>query len=289
MSFLDAPPKEFMDLVEPWVKGRRVVVTTPTGFYYHANWQAAMFRTAEVGRMLGATLDFYSMLGQSVLPKARNQLMHDICLYEDRVGPITAFLTDSDVGWHPYDFWYMVSLVHKNDWPMLGGNYPKKQFYWEQCVALCKQAVEEGKEITEEKLKKWLIDFAFPMPEEANIDSEGCMEIEGLPAGFLCLKTEVLRAMAKDIPSYMDAHFDDVDEVPEWFIDRHLGPPKKGQFIGEDISFFCWIKKLAKSGKAPWGTFDKTPTRLFTLARLSHSGNYIFEGRAADEYTKDIK
>lgn len=265
---------KFVLQVGKYLRGVHVGILTPTIRGYCPLYKMAFHQTLAVAQELGATVECIDMVGQSCLPKGRNQLVYDALEYQaaDK-GFDYQFHIDDDVGWKAYDFWYCVALAVKNSYPVIGGNYPKKEIYWESVAEYVKMRVGEGAhdKITATSLRRASQEFAATMPIEVNIDAEGVCEMYGLPMGWACVHHQTFRDLAPKLPSYVEKGM----EIPEWFDDRHVGPEKRGVYMGEDISFF---QHLRESG---------VPARCLTTAELTHTGNYTWVGAPVDDFLID--
>lgn len=285
--------EDFIKLVKPIVAGAKVGILTPTVTGYEPHYKLAYASTLAIGHELDCPVECIDMVGQSCLPKGRNQLIYDALEAQAKgLSFDYLFLIDSDVGWRPYDFWFVISKMiknHKNtgkaadDWRILGGNYPKKDVKWSEAFEYVKQTVGDNLKaasgslsldsllagITPNALRRAAQEFAARMPDNIDIDDDGCCDLYGLPAGWVCIHHTVFRDLIPHLPSYMDNGM----EIPEWFDDRHVGPEKGGLYLGEDISFFQHVKQHLR-----------IPTRCLLTALLTHTGKHTWIGAPIDDF-----
>lgn len=142
--------------------GRRVFVAIPTYGNVAANTAYGLFNSRKVFDELGIEVELCILKGDCHVDDARNDIVSKFL----GSNCTELLFIDADMGWTPSGL--KTLLQHDRD--VVGASYPKKQ---------------ESKE-----------DYAIRfLPGEIWSDSDGLIEVEGMPTGFLKIKRHVLEAL----------------------------------------------------------------------------------------------
>lgn len=158
----------FYDEGEP-AKGRKVLLATPSYDKPAAAYTFAISRSREALHAAGIQTAYLLLQGNCHVDDSRNSIARDF-LESDCTDLV--FL-DADVDWEPAA---LVQLCSRS-LPVVGGVYPYRR---------------EGGET-----------MPVRMMGAAEV-TDGLLEVEGLPTGFMKIQREVLERMARKAPKYFD-------------------------------------------------------------------------------------
>ena len=205
----------------------------------------------------GITTQLSFMFNESLIPRARNALVHQFlksdCDY--------MMFIDADIKFDGNDIIPMVIA----DKDIICGIYPKKEIAW----PLVRQAIEAG--VPDDELKHHTGSFVVNLinyNSEVTVPINKPVEIWNGGTGFMLIKREVFDALKDKVPVYRNDVTDlsnnmGYEEVYEFFA---CSIDETRRLLSEDFHF-CKIARDAgmKVWAAPW-------------VNLSHIGTYAFEG-----------
>jgi len=181
--------------------------------------------------------------GDCFVAKVRNKLAWEF-LTKYPMGSHLFFL-DDDIGWSAHK---VVEFIER-DLPIVAGVYPKKS--------------DEP---------DWPVEIAADPETGVLIEKDGLVRAHGIPGGFLCIRRDVLEALAVSAPRFKDLELDgSIVEYPAIF-NTGIGPD--GWFWGEDYVF---AKNAAAAGYEIW----VDPNIAFT-----HRGNKKWTGTLSDSLNR---
>lgn len=164
----------------PVTSKRRVFLAVPAYGQVPPLFAYSLTRSVAVLQDAGFDVEYAFLTGNCHVDDARNKLVQ--AFLASKCGDFV-FL-DADLGWRPSDLVKLLGF----DRDVVGGTYPLKQ-------------LEDG----------------FPVrfiPGEIWSDSDGLIEVDGLPTGFLRFKREALEKLAAKAIKYRIKGSDDVGEIP---------------------------------------------------------------------------
>jgi len=185
--------------------------------------------------------------GEAMIPRARNSHAQSF-LESDHTHLL---FIDSDVGFTVENFNRVLKATER--YPVAGAAYPAKDYNWNLLL-------QTG------KMLDVMIRFFTPS-EGAEIDSNGFLEVEHLPTGFMMITRECFNVLMEAYPDlhYMD-HAPDTGELRKtWnFFDPLVNDD--GFYLGEDYSF---CHRVRKAGMKMVIDIEKSGT-------LTHQGAHVF-------------
>lgn len=128
-------------------------------------------------------------LGDSLVHRIRDRHANDAL----RGGYDKLFTIDSDIDFTWEDFRRLIT----SDKDVVGGSYPLKCF---PIVVNFNPLPDKGRQLL--KSHRGYDLEAFEKFKELYADDEGYVEVTHLPTGFLCIKTDVLKTLAKTVKKY---------------------------------------------------------------------------------------
>lgn len=190
-------------------KSKLYILTPCYGQVCHVNYLCCMIKTIEVFRQLGFPLQVEFCKNDSLVSRARNNLMAK-ALYDPETTHI--MFIDSDISWEPFD---IVKLI-LSEKPLVGGVYPMKHYFWDRLLGKPgdkQNAVEEmlerkrknpnfanmisDQDMVQHNLLRYNINYAQNgMQIENNL-----AEVRHLATGFMMIRRPMLDIMMKAFPS----------------------------------------------------------------------------------------
>lgn len=190
-------------------KSKLYILTPCYGQVCHVNYLCCMIKTIEVFRQLGFPLHVEFCKNDSLVSRARNNLMAK-ALYDPETTHI--MFIDSDISWEPFD---IVKLI-LSEKPLVGGVYPMKHYFWERLLVKPgdkKNAVEEmlerkrknpnfanmisDQDMIQHNLLRYNINYALNGIQIEN----NLAEVRHLATGFMMIRRPMLDIMMKAFPS----------------------------------------------------------------------------------------
>ena len=241
-----------------------VFIATPmyggqcTGYYTQA---VLTLQKALMAQGIHVTYSF--MFNESLIPRARNALVHGFLNVQTEIQPTHLMFIDADIRFYAE---HMIKMLQA-DLDIICGIYPKKEINW----GLVRQAIAAG--VPDDQLKNHTGSFVVNLvgySGEATVAVDQPVEIWNGGTGFMLIKREVFEKLADKVPSYINNVVDTngglkADPIKEYFSTSI--EPESGVLLSEDYHF-CKLARThgIKVYAAPW-------------AQLSHMGSYLFEGQ----------
>ena len=206
----------------------------------------------------GHQVSFLKIYNESLITRARNNLVKDFLKLEDADGLL---FIDADQG---FDADGVIKMI-ESDKELIGAVVPMKNINWQNV----RKAVHEEKE----NLIEYSGFFNINLPPGENTFSlVEPVEVENVGTGLMYIKRTVFEQMMPNCKTYAfntnTGQFDFNDKVYEFFTTEVVEP---GILLSEDY-YFCkeWKALGGKAYVAPW-------------VRVTHAGEYIFEGSFISE------
>lgn len=202
-------------MISPWehtsrafnLEGVSILLATPVHSDHDWRITRSIVDTLVWLKDTGVPCDFQWTTGCSILPMARNKIALEFL----KSNHSHLFMYDSDVAWTAEGFKRLVALSTIND--VIVGAYPAKKDPPTFMMGLEDQT-----------------EFAM--------NDYGCFVIPGLGLGYCMVSRDVMEDLAKMAPQ-VRMHG---DKEPKPMIFRY-GLSADGEFMGEDIAFFCDVRK----------------------------------------------
>jgi hypothetical protein len=210
---------------------RRVFLATPTYGAPPALYTFCLFKTHDALKAAGIEVELGLLCGDCHVDDARNRLVRDFL----KSGCDDFVFIDADVGWQTDDLVRLLS--HDRD--VVGGTYPMKQDQEDFPVRL--------------------------IPGEIWSDSNGLIEVEGLPTGFLRIRRNVLEKLFAESPKYRIRGSDDSEPCALIF-EREL------QGLTRRSGDYAFCRKWRAAGGRIW---------LDPNCHLEHAGEKVWSGTYA--------
>jgi hypothetical protein len=205
-SSLQEPSMDINDrlklLIGSYGKPIKLIILTPCyGGMTHVNYMVSLINTMEVFRKIGITLSVEFCKNDSLITRARNNLIAKAM--NDPLMTHIIFI-DNDITWTPIE---IIKLLIANK-DVVGGVYPLKNYKWERILdnqinKSVNSTINEKKannsylgDIDNETiLKAQLLKYNMnPLSSTLSIDNN-VTEIRHLPTGFMMLKRETIQIM----------------------------------------------------------------------------------------------
>jgi hypothetical protein len=190
----------------------KLIILTPCyGGVTHVNYMICLINTLDYFRNLGITLHIEFCKNDSLITRARNNLIAKAMTIQDA----THFMfIDNDITWNPIE---IVKLLIANK-DLVGGIYPLKKYMWNRLLDTGKTSIStiiNEKKKSSDILKHFdneiiltsqLLKYNMnPLNLELHIE-ENIAEIRHLPTGFMMIKREVIEQM---IDFYSETKYND--------------------------------------------------------------------------------
>lgn len=222
------------------LRGRRVMILTPVYRDPAAQYTQSLYETVGAMWELGMRYGLTQLIGDSLLPRARNQLVARFLLS----GMEDAVFIDADMQWKPSDMLRLLS----SEQLMIGGAYRRR--------------VEE---IPESDLRSWCMPFKPDSTGRLQEDKQGAIEVDGVGLGFLRVSRQVFERLIAARPDWKapGSAFMTPGEREHYY--RFFRFPE-GEDLGEDI-FFC--RAWQELGGRAW---------IDPKVSVGHVGSKVYRG-----------
>lgn len=242
----------------------KLFVATPMyGGMCHGSYTRSIAELFALCTRYQITVNLFSIDNESLIQRGRNSCAREFL----ESGFSHLLFIDADIGFRAQDALHMLSLSlqdKNNCFSVLTAPYPKKKIAWNHI----KQAVEKGLgNQNPNDLAKFLGDYAFQTLQAGTFSTNTPLEIFEAGTGFMMIPRETLELFQK---AYPDKTYQiDDNKTTHAFFDCLIDPKTK-RYLAEDSSFCHHVREM---GGHIW---------LLPWIRLSHSGNYLFEGSLSD-------
>ena len=249
-----------IDKVTPKREKVKIFVATPMyGGQCYGTYVQSIMTMAEHLRAAGIDVVFSFMFNESLITRARNALTHTFL----KTDCTHLMFIDSDIRFSGQDVVPMVES--KKD--IICGIYPKKEINW----ATVQQAMNAG--VPFEELKHHTGSFVVNLKgytDTVTVAIDKPCEIWNGGTGFMLIKRNVFKKLAKTVPTYTNDVLDLNKQIEREVIHEYFATsiePETNRLLSEDYHF-CRIARLSgiKVWAAPW-------------VNLAHTGSYVFEGQ----------
>ena len=237
------------------LRGRSVFILTPIYREASHQYSQSLLETIIAFGQLGIQFGLRQIVGDAMLPRARNQLVSGFLATDAQ----DALLIDADMQWKPADLLRLLM----SDQLMIGAPYRRRQ-----------------QEMPESDPNSWCIRFPPRGTLELREDSAGALEVEGAGTGFLKVNRKVFdRLIAANADWKAPGSVFMTAEERKWYY-RFFRFPDQSDDQGEDY-YFC--RGWRELGGTIW--IDPEIT-------VGHVGSYVYRGsirsilRRADESSK---
>ena len=218
-------------------------------------------------------LQFGTIGNESLITRARNTLVQ---LFMD--GDYTHLLfIDADIAFNPE----IVFRMLKFDKDVVSGIYPRKTIDW----AKVKKLVIKNKNIKENELLASSLQYNLNVKNPERIEmKEGFIEVMDGATGFMLIKRNVFKKMAKNYPNLKfkpDQHINQPHEkdfnfhkTSDWnyaFFDTMI-EPKTRRYLSEDYAFCRLWQNMGGKIYAD------------IVSGMTHYGNYAFKGNVGTQF-----
>lgn len=219
-------------------RSRSLYIATPIARHPCRQYTAALTRTLVYLRDHGIRAYVQTVVGNSNLPRARNELVAAFLAsdYTDLL------FIDDDMGWEPND----VLRLLASDKPLIGGVGSKKVFRPDQ------------------DRSKWCMRMDWTKPAEQ--DDFGALRVDGVGTGFMKIERRVFETLRDAHPTWKRRGWDDMP--PETKLNYYAFFRFADDYdeMGEDFGF---CQAWAALGGQVW---------VDPLIRLIHVGEHEFTG-----------
>ena len=194
-------------------KTPHVVILTPCyGGTCHVNYVHALIQTVGLFRTLGITLDIEFCKNDSLVSRARNNL---VARAMSRPKTTHLFFVDSDIAWNPVD---VVKLLLA-DKPIVGGVYPIKSYNWDNLsdpkfvettlatknASMMRDSVADV-DFVRQRMVRYNINFENVSGDGELEIRDNLAEVRHLATGFMMLQRSTIEQMVFAFPDtkYVD-------------------------------------------------------------------------------------
>jgi hypothetical protein len=190
-------------------KSKLFILTPCYGQVCHVNYMCCLIKTIEVFRQLGFPLQVEFCKNDSLVSRARNNLVAKALTDPDTTH---IMFIDSDISWEPFDIFKLI-LSEK---PLVGGVYPMKHYFWDRLLPKPGDKKSAVEEMLERKNKN--PNFANMISDQDTIQhnllryninyvqngvqiENNLAEVRHLATGFMMIRRPMLDIMMKAFPS----------------------------------------------------------------------------------------
>lgn len=221
------------------LRGRRVMILTPIYRETPAEFAQSLFETVGTAVGLGIQCGITQVVGDSMLARARNQLVARFLL----TGMEDALFIDADMQWQASDVLQLLS----SDQLMIGGAYRRRR------------------DMPENDPRSWCMRFKPDSTGRLTEDKQGAIEVEGAGLGFLRVNRQVFERLIAAHPDWKrpGSAFMTPQEREHYY--RFFRFPDE-EDLGEDI-FFC--RAWQEIGGTAW---------IDPRLSIGHVGSKIYRG-----------
>lgn len=253
------------------LKGTQLVVCTPCyGGNVNERYLQSMFTLVAACANYGVGLSLVTMANESLVTRARNELVNNFLALGDRATHM--MFIDADIAFKATSVIEML-LADKD---IVTGAYPLKEIMWPSVQNLIKEKPDATLEEIEKVAVPYVINVNKPDPkkvgqkESVNVIN-GLIEVYDAGTGFMLMKRHVLLKMMEAYPE------------TRYYTDRDMTVPKEqrlryalfdtvidddGRYLSEDYTF-C----------RRWQAIDGKIHMAVNVA-LDHVGTHVFKGRS---------
>lgn len=199
------------------------------------------------------------VLGESLVPRARNTLVHKFM----KTDCTHLLFIDCDVVFKPE---HVLGLIAA-DKELVGGAYPKKALNVENVI----QAVKDGEASPLDFAANYAINIdkkRFPIDENGDVTlvpDKGCIPIMDLPTGFMLARRSVFLDMAAQLPE-IEHDSDEASTKGEPMFSWFDCAIEDRRYLSEDYLF---SRRTQRMGLEAW---------LYLPAELVHIGTHAYRG-----------
>ena len=223
------------------LRGRSAVILTPIYREPAAEYTQSLLGTIAAFQMLGIRCDLTQIVGDSILPRARNQLVARFL----SSGAEDALFIDADMQWQPSDVLRLLS----SDQLMIGG--------------ACRRRLE----MAESDPRSWCIRFKPDSGGRIKEDNRGAIEVEGAGLGFLRVSRRVFERLIAAHPDWKRPGTIFMTPPEREHYHRFFRfPDEDAEELGEDF-FFC--RAWRELGGTAW---------IDPRLAIGHVGSKIYRG-----------
>jgi hypothetical protein len=221
------------------LRGRRVMIVTPIYREAAAEYTQSLIGTIAACVALGIYNEITQVVGDSMLPRARNQLVARFLAS----GAQDALFIDADMEWQASDVLHLLS----SDQLMIGG--------------ACRRRLE----MPESDPRSWCMRFKPDSRGRIREDRQGAFEVEGAGLGFLRVNRQVFERLIAAHPAWKapGSAFMTPQEREHYY--RFFRFPEE-EDLGEDI-FFC--RAWQEIGGTAW---------IDPRLSIGHVGSKVYRG-----------
>lgn len=212
----------------------------------HGDFALSLVKTVQVLTKAGFAVSIEVMMGDSLVPRARNNLAQRFLAS----GKDMLMFLDADIVFGEYD---IIKLI-LGDKDLVAATYPRKRLNFEAY----KEAVLKLKDNPED----WLGSYIFKAEQDGQSDDMGFLEVSHVPTGFMLIQRAVFERLQQFVPNYVDIV--DGKRIEAW--DYFPIGPVKGVYMSEDYSF-------CQAWKQAGGSIFLAP-----FVQLKHIGSFAFDG-----------
>lgn len=219
--------------------GQTIMVATPCyGGMVTDGYLQSMFATAHHARENGVQLALYTLGGESLVSRARNNLV--TTLY-DHPEYDAIFFIDADQVWE----WESFNRVLSANVDIACGIYPKKKIHWDELIAAAK-TMENKSDIIAQGLQ-----FASAVYDPSE-RVDGFARVRNGATGFMRIDRSVIEKMVQNYPElkYSVDPYERPGEEAYCLFDTML---TEGVYLGEDFAF---CRRWQEMGGEIWADMD---------------------------------
>jgi hypothetical protein len=253
------------------LKGTQLVVCTPCyGGMVNERYLQSMFTLVAACANYGVGLSLVTMANESLVTRARNELVNNFLALGDRATHM--MFIDADISFKATSVIEML-LANKD---VVTGAYPLKEIMWPSVQNLLKENPNASLEDIQKIAVPYVINVSKPDPKKVGQKESvtivgGLIEVWDAGTGFMLMKRDVLLKMIEAYPE------------TKYYTDRDMTVPKEervrhalfdtvidedGRYLSEDYTF-C----------RRWQAIDGK-IHLAVNVVLDHVGTHIFRGRS---------
>ena len=213
------------------LKDIKLLIATPCfAGLCNAQYTNSLIEFFMLAKKIGLSANVLFSWNSSLITKGRNDLANNFLLNTEATHLL---FIDSDMEFRGEDIIKMLS--HNKD--LIGGTYPKKKLNFKTIEKF--YFSNFGKNLSEQQILESCGDYALSIKDdEPFIDSQGVIEVDRLPTGFMLIKRNVFEKMKSITEQYLldnDTTKDSNSQLGYAFFDTYINDKK--QYISDDYSF----------------------------------------------------
>ena len=239
-----------------------VLVLTPAyGGHVTINFTRSLLKLNNAVWQSGLRASFIIAHGEALVTRARNE---SLVTFLENPAYTHLLWVDADIGFEPEDVFRLLL----SDLDVVAGVYPMKRFDWPVDIPPGMQQMQR------EDFEALALTYPVNSEEDDQLskvpDSDGFIEVTEAPTGLMCIKRQVFSKMMAQYPNLR--YVPDGSWTPERaalcyrFFDVMVDE-KTGRYLSEDYAFCRRWRDMG--GRV----------HVCTQAKLSHTGNYQFNGQ----------